>query len=227
MLLWGGPRSIEGLHARTSLREHPLLPGTVDRSRSKRICMQRYGGCTGFGQLLPRRDERHQPRLALRHRRRRQRYRSAAAARSIDPDLPAGSEDFARDLGWRNQGFEYPVPPRTDSSTIASLIAILVLGIGASLLAVTLARRRSRIFLIVLAAAAALNVLTQVVTRALPSAILDRMMLGVIASLFGLDGEYAFDAAGYELWLEIWLSLALIACVIARAVRHGTLTRTS
>jgi hypothetical protein len=117
--------------------------------------------------------------------------------------------------------------PSSDSSTIASLVAILILGIGASWLAVTLARRRSRIFLIVLAAAAALNVLTQVVTRALPSAILDRMTLGVIASLFGLDGEYAFDAAGYELWLEIWLSLALIACVIAWAVRHGMQTKTS
>jgi hypothetical protein len=117
--------------------------------------------------------------------------------------------------------------PSSDSSTIASLAAILILVIGASWLAIALAHRRSRILLTVLAAAAALNALTQVVTRALPSAILDRMTLGAIASLFGLDGEYAFDAAGYELWLEIWLFLALIACVVAWAIGHGMQTKTS
>ncbi|CAN7190950.1 hypothetical protein LJR230_000425 [Trinickia sp. LjRoot230] len=114
----------------------------------------------------------------------------------------------------------------TDLSTSISLIVILALGAGAAWLAVKLARERSRTLLIVLSTGAMLNILTQVVTRVLPSAILDRLAPGVIAPLFGLDGEYAFDAAGYELWWEIWLFLAVVACAIAWAIRHGIQTRT-
>ncbi|GLU34313.1 hypothetical protein WKR88_09750 [Trinickia caryophylli] len=85
----------------------------------------------------------------------------------------------------------------------------------AAWLAVKFAPERRRTLLTAVVAGAIINVLTQVVTRVLPSAILDRMIPGVIAPLFGLDGEYAYDAAGYELWWEIWLIPALIACAIA------------
>lgn len=116
--------------------------------------------------------------------------------------------------------------PHTDLSTGVSLIGILALGAGAAWRAVQLARERSRTLLIVLSTGAMLNILTQVVTRVLPSAMLDRLALGVIAPLFGLDGEYAFDAAGYELGWEIWLFLALTTCMAAWAIRHGVQTRT-
>lgn len=110
--------------------------------------------------------------------------------------------------------------PQTDLSTVITLIIILALGVGAAWLAVKRAPEKRRTLWIVLITGAILNILTQVVTRLLPSPVLDKLVLGVLAQLFNLDGEYAFDAAGYELWWEIWVFLALVGCAIAWAVRR-------
>jgi len=110
---------------------------------------------------------------------------------------------------------------QTDLSTAAIAMAILALGIGVAWLSTTLPPTRMRVLWSVLATGAALNILTQIVTRMLPPAILDRLVLGILSRLFDLDGEYAFDAAGYELWLEIWLFLALIGSAIAWVIRRA------
>ena len=111
---------------------------------------------------------------------------------------------------------------QTDLSTVSIITAILALGVTGAWLSVTLSPPKMRILWIVLATGAALNILTQLVTRMLPQSILDRLVPGVLSRLFDLDGEYAFDAAGYELWWEIWLFLALIGCAIAWAARRAT-----
>ena len=111
---------------------------------------------------------------------------------------------------------------QTDLSTVSIITAILALGVTGAWLSVTLSPPKMRILWIVLATGAALNILTQLVTRMLPQSILDRLVPGVLSRLFDLDGEYAFDAAGYELWWEIWLFLALIGYAIAWVARRAT-----
>ena len=120
--------------------------------------------------------------------------------------------------------FLLPVPPTDRSALIALVVIFIVAGCSAGLY-LKFAPLNQRALLAFLTMGAVLNVLTPIALRLLPGALLDRMILDVIAPLFGLDGEYAYDAAGYELWWAIWLFLALIALFIRRAVRRTALTK--
>ncbi|RDU94957.1 hypothetical protein DWV00_31325 [Trinickia dinghuensis] len=120
--------------------------------------------------------------------------------------------------------FLLPVPP-TDRSALIALVVIFIVASCSARLYLKFAPLNQRALLGLLTMGAVLNVLTPIAFRLLPGALLDRMILDVIAPLFGLDGEYAHDAAGYELWWEIWLSLALIALSIRWVVRRTALSK--
>lgn len=120
--------------------------------------------------------------------------------------------------------FLVPVPP-TDSWTIGALIFICVVSGYWAWLAFKSATPKQRAVLPLLAVVAMLNVLTQICMTHLPSTLQDRVPYGFIASLFGLDGEYAYNAALFEVWCQLWLCLALIACAIGWTVRRAVLTK--
>ena len=121
--------------------------------------------------------------------------------------------------------FLLPVPP-TDSWTIAALIFICVVAGYWARLSVKSATPKQRAVLPLLAVVAVLNVLTKLGMTHLPSTLLDRVPIGFIASLFGLDGEYAYDAAIYEVWCQLWLCLALFTCAIGWTVRRTVRAKT-
>jgi hypothetical protein len=53
------------------------------------------------------------------------------------------------------------------------------------------------------------------------------MTPGMLAPRFQLDGEYAFDAAGYELWWELAFAIIVgaMAWVVPRRRQFSTIDR--
>ncbi|WP_206958122.1 hypothetical protein [Trinickia acidisoli] len=88
---------------------------------------------------------------------------------------------------------------------IAAIVALLV-----SWMATRAAGRRRRILFACLCAAALPCIANPLAVRVLGHFLdLDVLIPDVLAGLFGLDGERAYDAALYELWCELWLLFAL------------------
>jgi hypothetical protein len=100
--------------------------------------------------------------------------------------------------------------PRNDLYGFSSLALVLAIAGIASWQVIRRPRPQRRALIACLLAAALLCMVTPLATRVLASfGPLDWLTLDILAPLFGLDGERAYDAADYELWCEVWFVLAL------------------
>ena len=116
--------------------------------------------------------------------------------------------------------FLLPVPP-TDTWSIVGLVALCAGGGYCAWSSFKSTTPKQRALLPLLAIAAVLTLLTKFAMNRLPATLLDRVATDYIASLFGLDGEFAYDAALFEMWCELWLCFALTACAIGWIIRKA------